>query len=134
NASAVMLPDGQMFGRVVTADGQCLPLSLIAVGGDDLHFWHEDAVEAELPEFTRRHAQAFGKGTTERLRRLTVGVIGCSGTGSPVVEQLARLGVGKLVLVDPDKVEEKNLNRILNATMGDAIAGRFKVDVAAEAV
>ncbi len=134
HASAVMLPDGQMIGRVVTSDGQFLPLSLIAVAGDDLHFWHEGIVESELPEFTRRHAQAFGKGTTERLRRLTAAVIGCSGTGSPVVEQLARLGVGKLILVDPDKVEEKNLNRILNATMDDAIAGHFKVDVAAQAV
>jgi hypothetical protein len=134
HASAVMLPDGQMFGRVVTSDGQFLPLSLIAVAGEDLQFWHDDAVEAELPEFTRRHAQAFGKGTTERLRRLTVVVIGCSGTGSPVIEQLARLGVGRLILVDPEKVEEKNLNRILNATMDDAVAGRYKVHVAADAV
>jgi hypothetical protein len=134
HASAVMLPDGQMFGRVVASDGQFLPLSLIAVAGDDLHFWHYGAVDLNLPEFTLRHAQAFGKGTTERLRRLMAAVIGCSGTGSPVVEQLARLGVGRLILVDPDKVEEKNLNRILNATMDDALAGRFKVDVAADAV
>jgi hypothetical protein len=134
HASAVMLPDGQMFGRVVTSDGQFLPLSLIAVAGVELHFWHHRVIDSDLPEFTLRHAQAFGKGTTERLRRLTVAVIGCSGTGSPVVEQLARLGVGKLILVDPDKVEEKNLNRILNATMDDALAGRFKIDVAADAV
>ena len=134
HASAVMLPDGQMFGRVVTSDGQFLPLALIAVAGDDVHFWHVGVMEAGLPEFTRRHSQAFGKGTTEMLRRLAVAIVGCSGTGSPVVEQLARLGVGKLILVDPDRVEEKNLNRILNATMDDAIAGRFKVDVAAKAV
>ena len=42
--------------------------------------------------------------------------------------------MGKLILVDPDKVEEKNLNRIMNATMDDALSGRFKVDVAADAV
>jgi hypothetical protein len=129
-----MLPDGEVFGRVITSDGQFLPLSLIAVAGDDLHFWHNDTVQTDLPEFTRRHSQAFGKGTTEKLRQLTVAVIGCSGTGSPLIEQLARLGVGKLILVDPDKVEEKNLNRILNAPMDDAIAGRFKVDVASDAV
>lgn len=134
HASTVMLPDGRMFGRVVTPDGHFRPLSLIAVAGDDLHFWHDGAVGEDLPEFTLRHAQAFGKGTTERLRQLTIAVIGCSGTGSPVVELLARLGVGKLILVDPDKVEEKNLNRILNATMDDALACRFKVGVAADAV
>jgi hypothetical protein len=134
HASAVMLPDGEMIGRIVTSDAQFRPLSLIAVAGVDLHFWHDGAGDPDLPEFTLRHAQAFGKGTTQRLRRLTAAVVGCSGTGSPVVEQLARLGVGKLILVDPDKVEEKNLNRILNATMDDAVAGRFKVDVAADAV
>ena len=134
HASVVMLPDGQLFGRVVMSNAQFLPLSMIAVAGDELHFWHDGDSEQDLPEFMHRHAQAFGKGTTARLRRLTAAVIGCSGTGSPVVEQLARLGMGRLILVDPDKVEEKNLNRILNATMDDAIDGRFKADVAAMAV
>jgi hypothetical protein len=56
-------------------------------------------------------------------------VIGCSGTGSPLIEQLVRLGIAKLVLVDPDVVEEKNLNRILHATIADALARRPKVEV-----
>ena len=46
-----------------------------------------------------------------------------------MIEQLARLGVGELVLVDPDRVEERNLNRILGATMADARSGSLKVDV-----
>ena len=134
HASAVMLPDGQIFGRVVGPDGEFQPLSLIAVAGVDLQYWHEDVLDSDVPEFMFRNAQAFGKGTTMRLRRLTAAVVGCSGTGSPVIEQLTRLGVGRLILVDPDKIEEKNLNRILNATMDDAIAGRFKVHVAADAI
>jgi len=35
---------------------------------------------------------------------MRLAVVGCSGTGSPVVEQLARLGVRRLVLVDPDEI------------------------------
>lgn len=81
-----------------------------------------------------RNAQAFGNGTYQILRRLKIGVVGCSGTGSPVVEQLARLSVGHLVLVDPDIIEAKNLNRILNAMAADVIAGRRKVDVLGDAV
>lgn len=134
HGSAVMLPHGDMFGRIVGPDGGFEPLSLIAVAGDDLRFWHDATGNGDLPEFSRRHAQAFGEGTTRMLGRLTIAVVGCSGTGSPVVEQLARLGVGRLILVDPDIVEEKNLNRILNATMDDARADRFKVDVAAAAI
>ncbi len=135
HASCVMLPDGKMFGRIVKLDGEFEPLTTIAIAGDDLHFWHseEDSKET-VPEFARRHAQAFGAGTFNVLRRLSVAVVGCSGTGSPLIEMLARLGIGRLVIIDPDRVEEKNLNRILNATLEDARRGEFKVNVLARAV
>jgi hypothetical protein len=134
HASALMLPDGRLIGRSVSPEGTFRPLALVAVVGDNLHFWSPRASVLEVPEFARRHAQAFGAGTTASLQRLAVAVIGCSGTGSPVIEQLARLGVGKLVLVDPDRVEEKNLNRILHATLDDARHHRLKVDVSARAI
>ncbi len=137
HASGIMLPDGQMIGRAVLAGSSApefVPLTSISVAGDDLRFWFGSEATGELPAFTRRHAQVFGAGTTSLLRRLSVGVVGCSGTGSLVVEQLARLGVGRLVLVDPDRVEEKNLNRIPNATREDAYLERFKVEVAARAI
>lgn len=134
HTSAVMLPDGRMFGRAVNAAGTFESLSHISVVGDDLKIWHSANFVTVLQEFTRRHAQAFGRITVEMLARLSVAVVGCSGTGSPVVEQLARLGVGELVLVDPDRVEEKNLNRITNATMDDVQQKRFKVEVMERAV
>lgn len=133
HASAVMLPGGELFGRVVAPDGQFQPLDLIAVAGDDLHFW---SVSKELAadDGLLRHRQLFGDGTLGRLRGLTVAVVGCSGTGSLVVEQLARLGVGRLILVDPDRVERKNLNRILNALASHARKGEFKVRVLERAI
>src|SRR5439155_9479995 len=84
--------------------------------------------------FARRLTRLFGAATTEKLRCLAVAVVGCSGTGSVVTQQLARLGVGRFVLVDPDRVEEKNLNRILNAGKEDAFLGRPKVEVMARAI
>lgn len=134
HASAVMLPDGKMFGRSVNASLAFAPLSLIAVAGDDLRFWYNETTQPAVPEFAQRHAQAFGNGTSNLLKRLSIAVIGCSGTGSPVIEQLARLGVGRLVLIDPDRVEVKNLNRILNTTLQDARSNKFKVDVIARAI
>jgi hypothetical protein len=134
HASAVMLPDGRVFARAVANNGKMAPIDLVAVAGDEIQLWHVDGGDYALPEFVRRHAQAFGAGTVERLRRLTVAVVGCSGTGSPLIEQLVRLGVGRLVLVDPDRVEWKNLNRINMSTAADANLGRFKVDVLAEAI
>jgi hypothetical protein len=58
--------------------------------------------------------------------------VGVSGTGSIVAEQLARLGVGEIILVDFDKLEERNLNRILNASIADI--GVYKVEMFANAI
>ncbi len=134
HASVIMLPKGELYGRAMIAPRTFVPLASIGVAGDDVRFWYPGPAAEDVPEFARRHAQLFGAGTTLQLRRLTIGVVGCSGTGSILVELLARLGVGALVLVDPDRVEEKNLNRIVNATREDAYLDRFKVEVAARAI
>jgi hypothetical protein len=134
HASAVIEPGGRMFGRAVHVGGAFEPLDAVSVVGDDIHFWYPPQPNDGVPEFAERHAQLFGKGTTEKLRRLRVAVVGCSGTGSPVVEQLARLGVGLLALVDHDVVEKRNLNRIVGSTMEDAECRRLKVDVLARSV
>ncbi len=131
HGSAVMLPDGTMFGRAIVPDGW-MPFSCITVAGDDLHYWRPQSGTPASASFFERQTQLFGAGTTERLRGLRVAVVGCSGTGSVAVELLARLGVGTLVLVDDDYIEDRNLNRILNSKRSDV--GRPKVEVLADAV
>lgn len=128
HGSAIMLPDGRMRARAVFVGGEFAPMRHVEVVGDNILVWSHQP-ESAIPAFAERHAQLFGPGTTALLARLRIAVVGCSGTGSPVIEQLARLGVGELVLVDPDHVEERNLNRILGATMDDAFAERLKVEV-----
>lgn len=51
------------------------------------------------------------KETTELLACKTVGIAGCGGLGSNIAVALTRAGIGKLVLLDFDIVEESNLNR-----------------------
>jgi len=131
HASAIMLPDGRILARVVSAWGVFTPIDLLTIVGDDVCIDARCREEAAMPAFVERHAQLFGEGTTKLLGQLRVAIVGCSGTGSPVVEQLVRLGVGELVLVDPDRVEEKNLNRILGSVADDARQRRLKVDVLA---
>lgn len=135
HASAVMLPgaDGRLFARAITPDLRFHAVGLVAVAGEDVVLWHADG-GGEVPAFAQWHAQVFGAGTVERLRRMSIAVIGCSGTGSPLIEQLVRLGVGRLVLVDPDRVEWRNLNRINMTTASDANLGRLKVEVLADAI
>lgn len=133
HASVIMLPNGFMFGRIITPDLDFVQINRISVIGDDLKFFHKET-KSSIREFETRTAQAFGKGTTQLLNTLKIGVIGCSGTGSPVIEQLVRLGVGKIVLIDPDIVEERNLNRILNSSKDDASNKLFKVDILKRAI
>lgn len=120
HVSAVMLPDGEILARLVTDDGGFRPIERVAVVGDDLTFWPDPA--AGLQDFDERHRQVFGDRTTNLLRWLTVVVVGVSGTGSPTVEMLARLGVGRIILIEPDAVEGRNLNRIWGSTRADAAA------------
>jgi hypothetical protein len=134
HASVIMLPDDHMIGRVLGRDGKIIaPITSIMAVGHEIRLWAE-SWSPTPNEFMRRHAQLFGRGTTEMVRGLSIAVVGCSGTGSIVIEQLARLGVGRILLVDPDLVEEKNLNRILNAGKEDAYLKRPKVHVLASAI
>ncbi|QDT33946.1 ThiF family adenylyltransferase [Thalassoglobus polymorphus] len=129
HGSVCVLPDGSLFGRWMTPEERLEPIDVLSVVGDDLNFWFASDVKSDdMPGFAWRNAQAFGAGTTGLLRQLSVAVVGCSGTGSPMLEMLMRHNVGHLVLVDPDRIDEKNLNRITFARKSDI--GQLKVEVA----
>lgn len=72
-----------------------------------------------VPRYDRQ-SRLFGDIGQDILSRLKVGVIGAGGVGSLVIEYLARLGVGHLVVVDPDRIEETNLSRLVGARSSDA--------------
>jgi hypothetical protein len=129
-ASLVMLPDKSMFGRIVEDRGNFTAVDHFRFVGDNITFdFKADNDSKGISGWDKKNAQTLGAVTVKLFKKLKVGVVGCSGTGSPVIEQLIRLGIGKIVLVDPDVVEHKNLNRILNTTKDDADSQTFKVDV-----
>jgi hypothetical protein len=133
HASVILLPDGTCIGRAVKDGVEFETLNSITVVGDDIVIWSE-ASTVPGPAFAKRSQQVFGKGTIARLRAMSAAVVGCSGTGSLVIEQLARMGIGRLILVDPDFVEEKNLNRIPNTGKEDVYLGKPKVFALASAI
>lgn len=107
------------------------PVTVSCVVGHDLQFCfsgRNPMMEQykDDNQFYERTMQAFGKGTTQYLSQLTVAVAGASGTGSIVAEQLLRLGVKRLILIDDDIVETRNLGRILNSRIADAENSVFK--------
>lgn len=95
----------------------------------------EPALPARFDESRyARLTAAFGRQAAERLSRSTVAVIGAGGTGSAAIEALARAGVGRLVVVDPDVVEPSNLERLHGGWPSHANSCATKVEVAREHV
>lgn len=131
HGSAIMTPDGAIRARLYGPDLRCEYVHLVTICGDDVQYWWNDRIESGVPV---GRPLAFTSGMTSELSRLSVAIVGVSGTGSIVAEQMARLGFGSVTLVDFDKIETKNLNRILNSTLNDASVGRLKVEMFAEAI
>lgn len=66
-----------------------------------------------------RQVRAFGAAGQAAIRDLTIAIVGLGGTGSATAQQLAHLGAKRFVLLDPDRVEETNLNRLIGAAAKD---------------
>lgn len=126
------LTEGEIRAYSYCSDLQLADVSLVI--GHALHysFGNRNMLAQEGQRYERT-AQAFGAGTVAFLSNLTIGIVGASGTGSIVAEQLYRLGVKRLVLVDDDYVEERNLGRILNSTADDARNHVNKVEMLKQA-
>ena len=79
-----------------------------------------------------RLKKVVGVDNLELLGAKSVLVLGCGGVGGYVVEALVRSGIGEVILVDYDVVEETNINRqiiALNSTIG-----KLKIDLLEERI
>lgn len=79
-----------------------------------------------------RLAMVIGSEAVEKLNRMSVAVVGIGGVGGIAAEALARSGIGRLVLIDGDTVEETNINRQVVAfasTVGQNKAGLMAAQI-----
>ncbi|TCS83822.1 tRNA threonylcarbamoyladenosine dehydratase [Tepidibacillus fermentans] len=74
-----------------------------------------------------RFELGIGTENIQRLKQKTVAVLGIGGVGSYAVEALARSAIGRLILVDKDKVDITNINRQIHAL--HSTIGKPKVEV-----
>ncbi len=122
-------PAGYSFSGTIQCSGEAIrPIDRLWVSGENWRLKH--AVTAALfapdPAFDR-NIRAFGPEMQTVLGDLNVAVVGAGGTGSAVSEQLVRLGVRKLLLIDADCLSESNVTRVYGSTPADV--GRQKVEV-----
>lgn len=78
------------------------------------------------PQFDRS-VRALGGPIQDALAQLRVGLVGGGGTGSAVAEQLVRLGVRHLTIIDGDTLSASNVTRVYGSTPADI--GRPKADM-----
>jgi len=83
-----------------------------------------------MKEEFEREAMLLGEESIHKLNNSYVALFGLGGVGSYTAEALARSGVGRILLVDNDKVSKSNINRQLCALQ--STVGKYKVDVIAE--
>jgi molybdopterin/thiamine biosynthesis adenylyltransferase len=108
--------------------------TIVRVVGDRLRVIYADEV-LPRPAFRnlfRRTVTVWGPEAHGDLARLRVGIIGLGSVGGIVAEAVARMGLTRFVLIDFDRVEPHNLDRLITATEGDI--GRLKVDVARDRI
>lgn len=128
HGSAIMFPGGSIKARVMNRDGSFTPVQRVLVAGDRISLFDEAGADFHLTEYQKKTEQVLGKGTLRLIRSLRIGVVGCSGTGSPVIELLMRHSVGELVLVDFDIIKGGNLNRMIMSRLKDADEKKPKVE------
>lgn len=118
-------------------DGQmrrhwCEKVRIVGPQSYAIHF--NDNIVAPPPrrEILRRTFDTWGRDAQNTISRLRVGIVGLGSVGCIVAEAIARIGVAQVTLIDPDKVEEHNLDRLLYGAAPDI--GKLKVDLAAQAM
>lgn len=84
---------------------------------------------------SRHSRQSFlGPDIAAVTARTEATIVGLCGGGSHVAQQLAHIGIGRFNLVDFDRVEDHNINRMVGLTAEEAERGDLKVDVIARRI
>lgn len=126
HGSMVVVNSGDVVARLFDEKGNIFGTTFCVIGNS---IWKSALPKSETDNWFNRQGLALGHEGQSKLKALTVGVVGLGGTGSLVSMQLAHLGVGRLVFIDGDIVEESNVPRIVGASTDD-VGQRFKVEVA----
>lgn len=119
---ALVLADGAVAGdiwwpagiRTALADTTVIGPVITRLSSDDVPRTERGGVRFE------RQSRMFGDAGQATLAKARVAIVGTGGAGMLLVEYLARLGVGQLVLIDPDRVDLTNLPRLPGARRRDA--------------
>jgi molybdopterin/thiamine biosynthesis adenylyltransferase len=110
-------------------EADIVPVDEIKIVGRSIRRVSAHKKEHDYETFARQ-VQLFGREGQDKLFETDVAIVGVGGIGSSLLEMLARLGVGKIILIDYDKIGTSSLNRLIGSTLHDV--NRPKVEVLKE--
>jgi molybdopterin/thiamine biosynthesis adenylyltransferase len=105
-------------GEAVSPSGRMV-LRRVVVPGDPRRVLFPEPLDLEVEDPSDRQYLALGPVGESLLTRSAVGVVGVSGGGSHVCQQLIHAGVGTLIVIDPELVDRSNLRRLVGAVQSD---------------
>jgi molybdopterin/thiamine biosynthesis adenylyltransferase len=130
-ASVVFAPseNGFRFTGALWSNGEPAAFHRMVVVGERWKVLpaHDAPDDDHLPHSFDRQVRAFGGEVQRVLSQLRIGVVGSGGTGSATAEQLARLGVGSLLLIDPKELSPSNPTRVWGSSPADIGEPKAKV-------
>ena len=130
--------DGYWSARFWKRDGKqmrrhwCEKIRVVGPQNYQIHFNNNLVPPPRRREVLRRTFETWGQESQSMIARLKVGIVGLGSVGCIVAETIARIGITQVALIDPDIVEEHNLDRLLYATPQNI--GELKVDLVAQAM
>lgn len=127
HASLVITRGEISSARVWLEDGTTRAIERIRFIGKRFSFWFGKEEGSAIANFYDRQVRAFGPQLQRLLGRMTIGVVGAGGTGSAVIEQLTRLGVGHLIISDGQVFEASNVNRLYGSRTIDDDISKTKI-------
>ena len=127
------LAGDQSWSARVWADGKPEWAESVRRVGDALvTSWNDDLIASAIDTQTQaRTISAWGDQLHRDIIRLRVLVVGVGSVGLDVVQRLAATGIKQIGVMDFDRIEILNLDRMIGATRRDARLRRRKVDIAA---
>lgn len=123
SVGALVLAENAIAGDIWTTDRMRRPVAETIIVGRNLTRQYPAPPPRPPKADTTydRQVRWFGDRGQQLLARSKVAVVGAGGVGQPLITMLARLGVGTLVVIDPDRVEPTNLPRMPEARHLDAM-------------
>lgn len=134
--SAKLMTELNEFLREKAING-LLPTACMEEARDRFELSHSEIErhsleERILPSRYQRNSRTITVEQQLKLFRSRVAVVGCGGLGGYIIEELARIGIGEIITIDPDVFEDHNLNRQLFSSL--LTLGQAKTEAAAKRI